>query len=1175
MHAYFLYVRNRFLVAIVGTALVAAGLGLIRPTVADATPVNSTAASYNLCARVYGDPQAYWPSPSQAPQQSPFAKGMGTPNCRASEFITYQEMINGNNFLENLLPDFVEFYNLEDDFGDGTDCATAPATNQELCSAGLNRFGGGLTERNRQDLYLLKITDERVPDTDKKFFAFPLSIHGIERAGVEGGTRAAEDLATWAWCEATANGETLQAAAGAAAGAAPDCGLEAPVPHPVLETQPDTSLTAGTVLKQSAVYFIYANPDGWRRGDPDNVPRGYMRYNGNSVDMNRDWPTVGYTHKPYTPWSEPETKGFGEVLQGIKGKWDGGIDLHGQLDAPAFSFTMLGASQRDFAKNQRILQTVKGAWEDAEGRLGWSSAIKPNDADASDPRLYGVQWGTVWDTIAYTTTGSFGDWIDSPLGLGADGIDNEMTLSHIGNCGTGTCFIPEIEQLHIDGNKSLIFAMLNFTLTPEDTKFVASGKIGYVEDPHRLINPGSPTTTNPYAGLPQQDSISGTMDPTNDYKYEFLVKGPTDGVYNGGLVGTANPISVGGFNASTTPGTTALVLEQYWPHDQLGEGITDATPEDNGCGVDDDKWVEINRYFNQNQLYFASGFAVQANVPAAGQWRICIDGSLETQALSNGVSISTDIDFTPEEAWEDPGQLPYNVSNMDFLEELKPYMNPGQLEKVDADKVLKGTTKLRQYHSLVIADNALPGYSVPIPTGPAQANLSFANPGLTTAPCGAGDPEPPCSEDFEFDVEDVNNQSMVVHIEGAPGSVDWDLYVQKQDPTSMEWATVGQSATGSASETSTILSPPPGHYRARVTNYSGGQPPSELTIEFSNAYTGPPVYPNTRTNKERDDWGQLLRDYVKDGGNLVLTDGALKALDYMNLIDSESISTFTQYAGYIGFTADGGTTDTYSDPLAKDLNQPGAAEGPGHRHQTYEPVPIGFPIQDAAGADYNGSFVTTVKQDEWETAGGRTAGTTTSEQVSLGELPHGKGQVRVIGALIPMPFEGAYHPFGLADYAVTYSGYQVFNNALQIEGVPPFSGGVGLSGCGRLAKLTNINKLFGTKGKDVLKGTAAADAICGGPGKDTVKGLAGNDVLIGGKANDRVIGGSGNDKLYLGAGNDLGNGGKGKDRIVGFKGDDRMAGGGNADSLNGQSGNDSCNGGSGRDKLRRCETERG
>ncbi|MDQ4108714.1 MAG: hypothetical protein M3138_07935, partial [Actinomycetota bacterium] len=680
--------------------------------------------------------------------------------CAATEYMTYDEMIAGNTFLEGLMPDFVEFYELEADFGDGTDCQSPQATSSDYCSAGLAQTDG---TRAKSDLYLLRITDERVPESEKKLFAYPLSIHGIERAGAEGGTRAGEDLATWAYCEALANGETLTPPASGTV----VCDNEGDIPHPVLETQPDTSLEAGEILKKASVYFIYANPDGWVRGDPPNTPRWFQRYNGNSVDMNRDWPTIGYTYAPYTPWSEPETRGFGEVLKGIRNQWDGGIDLHGQLTGTAFSYTMLGASQRDYGKDQRILQTVKGAWEDAEARYEWNQTlIKPNDAPPDDPRMYGVQWGTVWDTIAYTTTGSFGDWIDSPLGLGADGIDNEMSLSHISNCGSGTCYLEEAEQLHIDGNKSLIYAQLNYSLLPEDNTFDAPGKVGYVFDDTRLTNPGTGESQNPFRDLPTQANESGQMDLTNDFIYEFEVKGPEQGVYNGGLEAVTTPANVGGFSGTTTLDTTAIILERRrLDTEPAGE-------PDEGCEDPDNAWVEVNRYFNQNQLYFSSGQAVHANQPLPAQWRVCLRGGLEERAVSGGF-VTVNVNFLPEQAVEDPGQLPYDVSNMDFFEELKPYMRDGQLQKVTVKNVLDslGTKKkkgnkagkavptskprkkkgkrfdLDKYQSLVIADDPFPGYSEPAPTGPAQESISFSNPGAGTAPCayqpGTQDQLPP------------------------------------------------------------------------------------------------------------------------------------------------------------------------------------------------------------------------------------------------------------------------------------------------------------------------------------------------------------------------------------------------------------------------------------------------
>ena len=249
------------------------------------------------------------------------------------------------------------------------------------------------------------------------------------------------------------------------------------------------------------------------------------------------------------------------MLKQIRPKWDGGIDLHGQLIDRAFSFTLLGAGEHDYAKNQRILQTVKGAWADAENRLAWSPLIKPNSAPKDDQRLYGVQWGTVWDTIAYTTTGSFGDWINSPLGLDGDGIDNEMSLSHISNCGVGSCYLVDAEQLHVDGNKSLVYSMINFTLKPEDTAFRVPGSVAYVRSPKVLRNSGTATEPPPGAGLPPQAPImNASLDATNDFTYEFVAKGADDGVWNGGVEGKVTVTNVGGVGNLAF---TDLILERY------------------------------------------------------------------------------------------------------------------------------------------------------------------------------------------------------------------------------------------------------------------------------------------------------------------------------------------------------------------------------------------------------------------------------------------------------------------------------------------------------------------------------------------------------------------------------------------------------------------------------------
>lgn len=1188
----------RAIPVIVGLLLLASlTVVAVEQNTAEATPVASNDAAYQACGRVFPDPHAYWPSPSAAPEESPFAKG--NVECRAQEFITYQEMIDGMTYLEGLFPEFIEFYNLEEDFGDGDECATSTDPS-DLCSAGLPQAGGA---RERQELYMIRVTDERVPHGNKKYFAFPLSIHGIERAGAEAGTRAAEDLATWGYCEAFAEGTMDEKPI-------VNCGQEGDIPHPLLETQPDTSVTAGEALEQSAIYFIFANPDGWRRGDPDNIFRFYQRYNGNGVDLNRDWPTIGFTFKPYTPWSEPESRGFGEVLKGIKDRWDGGIDLHGQLIDRAFSFTLMGASQRDYSKDQRILQTVKGAWEDAEARLAWSPLIKSNDAPEDDPRLYGVQWGTVWDTIDYTVTGALGDWIDSPLGLGADGIDNEMSLSHLSNCGTGTCYQRDAEQLHVDGNKSLVYAMVNFGLLPEDTHFEASGnEVGYIHSPKRLVNDGSDVTPPPTAGFPTQDPILDvTLDPSNSYTHEFEVLGPDSdpAVYSGGLTGTATPLfNTGGIGGSSL---LSLVLERFKPVEPAPE------PVDEGCGADDDDWEEVNRYFNQSSIYLQSGQAVHTNNPSPGRWRICVTGGTLTQIAASGGAFDLDITFQEEEAWADPGQLPYDASNMDFFNDLRGNMDPGQLVRVDADRVLDGSVDLDRFTSLIIADDAFPGFTEPIPTGPAQEDPPpVSSPGAGTTAC-ASPPGPrpaTCYTAHEFDVEaGFNNQQFVAELTTADPASDWDLYIERQSTASGEWFQVGSSTSPTGNEKVTLFTPPVGRYRALVVNWSASSSGAdELTFDFTNEYPGPPVPPSERTQKELRAWGDALRRYVRRGGNLVLTDGAIKNLAYMGLIDRSLINSFSVYAGFIGFTRDG-QESTYDDPLAQNVNQPGAAEGPQFRHQSYEPVPIGYAIQDAEGDDFNSAPVWAVDLAAWEEAEGRTAGTTTADQVTLGEVKAGKGQVRIIGPLLPMPTEQYYHPFGLAGYALTYSGYQVLQNALQVGGRPV---------CPSSAEQAGEGEIVGTEERDVLVGGAGDELLCGLGGNDVLRGGGGNDVLLGGDGADRLNGGPGTDRLFGerhrdvlngqggddrmqggrggdvvrgGPGDDVGRGFRGRDVIHGMTGedflhggpggdrffggphDDRMFGARGPDFLSGGPGIDHCKGGPGKDRTRGCETGR-
>jgi hypothetical protein len=168
------------------------------------------------------------------------------------------------------------------------------------------------------------------------------------------------------------------------------------------------------------------------------------------------------------------------------------------------------------------------------------------------------------------------------------------------------------------------------------------------------------------------------------------------------------------------------------------------------------------------------------------------------------------------------------------------------------------------------------------------------------------------------------------------------------------------------------------------------------------------------------------------------------------LVPKSAIGVAEYYAGYSNF-ATPTKEQTYGMPLARKINQPGAAEGgapgpgdPGddesHRHQTYEPVPLGMAIQTPDGGDANNAPVWHVNWDDLRKIKRQrrklVASTGELTQISFGEIRVGAGRIRFIGGVLPMPTDEFDHPFGLASYGLTYSGYQMLQNALTWERPP-------------------------------------------------------------------------------------------------------------------------------------------
>ncbi len=610
-----------------------------------AIPAATNDASYNAYGRVFPDPQG---CTKGTPGNSPWAKG----KVCATQFLQRDETLAGLRYLQGKFPRFAKLVNLHDLK------ATVPEFAElDMQSAGLPK--ADLT-RDRRDLYVLVLTDDSspVPLVDRHRYAFSLSIHGIERAGLEGGVRAAEDLVTWA----------------------------ATAPNTRILEPTNSGPTAGEVLRDNVLYFLLPNPDGWGRGEVTKGGVYFQRYNGNGMDLNRDFPAVGYANPVYTPHAEPETLAFSAYLLRERKlaqnkPFRGAGDLHGMNAADSFSYTLLSGTAESWRENHETIGVAEAIYRDAAKRLTYSPLIAdPSDCPGRVPVFVVVssgsapmcpdQWGTVWDTIDYQTTGSIGDWMGSEIGLGANGIDNEMAFSHISS---NTVFNPFVEQLHVDGNKGIIYAQITAltNATPPPPVTVAAG---YAPSVHRKVR--TATAAEPTGAFKTQTPFSAQE--LLGQGITFEVEGPAEGVRNGGLVAEFTFLNAGGIG----PGAMSDVRLERLGREHIG---------------DEEGWHEVGSWYRQELTYFPAGARIDINNPLPGTYRLA-----PAPVLRQGIT-RMNVRFTPDKAVPQPN-LPYNVANTDVFDGLGPNIRP-----VTPAAVIANPRALDGLASYVLADDSAPG----------------------------------------------------------------------------------------------------------------------------------------------------------------------------------------------------------------------------------------------------------------------------------------------------------------------------------------------------------------------------------------------------------------------------------------------------------------------------------
>ncbi|MDQ4025895.1 MAG: M14 family metallopeptidase, partial [Actinomycetota bacterium] len=266
-----------------------------------------------------------------------------------------------------------------------------------------------------REIWMVEITDFHAPEKGKIPVAASLAVHGPERAGLEGGVRYMEDVVRWA--------------------------AEQPSHKLRNGTEPDSiAVPVSEAMKKVHLYLSAINPDGWAEGDVQNGGV-FRRGNANGEDLNREYPTIGWTDLGNTPMSEPETRYWVRLMGRVKPVVS--ADLHGELTSAnnAFADIMLPAGQWD---------PVEQAQEERLARHMASNIdryFEQENIDTSEVMgeegMKPAEYATGFDVVGYDASGFMGDWFTQQ---GAVDMDVEHFLSHMAPNST---WVAALEKAHI------------------------------------------------------------------------------------------------------------------------------------------------------------------------------------------------------------------------------------------------------------------------------------------------------------------------------------------------------------------------------------------------------------------------------------------------------------------------------------------------------------------------------------------------------------------------------------------------------------------------------------------------------------------------------------------------------------------------------------------------------
>jgi hypothetical protein len=425
---------------------------------------------------------------------------------QSTAFIDYEQMIDGLKHLESTFPSWLKFYSIGE-------------------SPGHYNYVSG--EEDPKDIWVAEVTNNINDDAnfeDKEKVMFNLSLHGLERAGAEAGSRFIEDLL---------KGE-----------------------EPEIEA----------LLDDLVLIFLYPNPDGWVAKHPQYEsgwqllgPDGgapvipfYERGNAGVYDTNRQAPSVGWIDPAHSP-ADPLGANLEDDQPGIDAdvpdyaqkrvpdqlavvehfrKYNNlnyGADLHGALFSSKFVLGLISQDQFDHGQIHELFEFCRNINDTLEDALDtWTTLadVQKRVTGQMNPELLGYEtlpeeafdYAGIWDTIGYTVSGAVLDWMSHPEelgGLGMTTMDFEMAYSHmIGS----NVYDPELVRMQVIGYTTAIRTIAKYAKQQTTATIETGGdSLAYVTtDSLTRSSEDLSFIENPNMGFVQMDAgehFEGTIGP--------------------------------------------------------------------------------------------------------------------------------------------------------------------------------------------------------------------------------------------------------------------------------------------------------------------------------------------------------------------------------------------------------------------------------------------------------------------------------------------------------------------------------------------------------------------------------------------------------------------------------------------------------------------------------------